>query len=74
MLIQAFRSEVIAWRFLRHPNIVPFFGISDVLPVCLVSKWMPHGSMSSFLVANPETPRMKHVSVLHSLINAANSG
>jgi hypothetical protein len=72
MLFQAFRSEVIAWRCLRHPNIVPFFGISDVFPVCLVSKWMPYGSMASFLVKNPAMSRMKHVSALISPINVAN--
>ena len=46
---------------MRHPNIVPFLGISDILPVCLVSEWMAHGSIISFLRQNSSEDRLKYV-------------
>lgn len=58
---QSFVDEVVAWKCLRHPNIVPFLGISKILPVCLVSEWMAHGSVVSFLRDNPSEDRLKLV-------------
>jgi serine/threonine protein kinase len=59
---QAFRNEVVTWKCLRHPNIVPFMGISSISPVCLVSEWMPEGTLLAFLKRNPEEHRIKYVS------------
>lgn len=43
--------EAIMWRYLRHPHIVPFLGVagSHDATFSLVSEWMPHGTISSFL-------------------------
>jgi serine/threonine protein kinase len=61
---QSFRCEAITWKYLRHDHIVPFLGIWDVFSpgVCLVSEWMPEGSISQFLKRHPEVDRLPHVS------------
>lgn len=46
------------WRSLRHPNVVPFLGVSAMMSVCLVSKWMPNGSITAFLLAHPDARRV----------------
>jgi serine/threonine protein kinase len=58
---QSFRNEAVIWRHLRHPNIVPFLGISDLFPICIVSEWMSGGTISEFLLAHPNLNRSKHV-------------
>jgi serine/threonine protein kinase len=60
---KSFRNEVVTWKCLRHPNVVPFLGISDRFPVCLVSEWMPGGTISAFLVEHPEENRSRYVRV-----------
>jgi serine/threonine protein kinase len=60
---KAFRNEVVTWKCLRHPNIVPFIGISDLFPVCVVSEWMSGGTISAFFVENPEENRSRYVCV-----------
>jgi serine/threonine protein kinase len=59
---QSFRCEAITWKYLRHDHIVPFIEISDVFDVCLVSAWMPEGSLRRFLRHHPEANRLPHVS------------
>jgi serine/threonine protein kinase len=60
----------VIWKWLRHPNIVPFkflgvsnyfLGISNYFPVCLVSEWMPEGTVSSFFDAHPDENRLPYV-------------
>ena len=46
--------EVMTWRQLSHPNVLPFYGIyflEDTLETrfCLVSPWMEHGNVVEFL-------------------------
>ncbi|KAF8150312.1 kinase-like domain-containing protein, partial [Mycena galopus ATCC 62051] len=47
-----FCREALLWRDLRHPNILPFLGIDrDSFPssLCIVSPWMEHGTVLSYL-------------------------
>jgi serine/threonine protein kinase len=54
----------VTWKCLRHRNIVPFLGVSDHLfPVCIVSEWMPGGTISAFLAEHPEENRSVYASV-----------
>ncbi|KAF9018178.1 kinase-like protein [Hymenopellis radicata] len=58
------RREALLWRQLRHPSILPFFGMSDKLfasRLCLISPWMKNGSLMEFLQRNPEHDRMKAI-------------
>ncbi|KAF5362283.1 hypothetical protein D9756_002380 [Leucocoprinus leucothites] len=53
--------EAVLWGQLRHPNIVPFYGVyylSDFhRRICLVSPWMDDGNISTYLQENPQAPR-----------------
>jgi serine/threonine protein kinase len=60
---QAFHNEAVMWKFLKHEHIVPFIGVSPLFPVCLISEWMPHGSVSSFLRTHPCADRIRFVRI-----------
>jgi serine/threonine protein kinase len=51
---------------MQHPNVVPMLGVyeSDTpsMEVCIVSEWMPHGSVRQFLWSHPEANPVKYVS------------
>ncbi|KAJ3569204.1 hypothetical protein NP233_g5203 [Leucocoprinus birnbaumii] len=53
--------EAIVWGNLRHPNIIPFYGIyyldSAKKRVCLVAPWQESGNIVTYLKKNPDTPR-----------------
>jgi serine/threonine protein kinase len=46
------------WKNLFHPNILPLLGVSEVrsLP-CIVTEWMPHGTIVNYLIENPTKNR-----------------
>lgn len=46
------------WRSLRHPNVVPFLGVFNGIDLCLVSKWMLHGTVTTFLISHPTADRI----------------
>ena len=47
---QKFRREVIAWRHLRHPNILPFIGVNlERRRFAMVSEWMDNGNICEFI-------------------------
>lgn len=50
------------WRFLRSSNIVRFIGVSTTIDVCLVSEWMPHGTVTAYLIQYADADRIKIVS------------
>lgn len=61
-VLKDFSAEIIIWRQLVHPNVLPFHGIyySDTLrtEICLVSAWMENGNITEFLAKTPATERM----------------
>ena len=64
---QAFCEEVVTWRWISHPNIVPFLGVSETrAPLCIVSEWMPNGNVRDYVGKNPETSRLQFVCWLES--------
>jgi serine/threonine protein kinase len=60
---QSFLNEVVTWRYLRHPNIVPFLGVCDKSPLCLVSRWMEEGTLLDFFRHHPDERRTSFVSL-----------
>jgi serine/threonine protein kinase len=50
------------WKFLRHPNIVSFIGVSPMFPICLVSEWMPNGDVGQYLKMHGSADRVFFVS------------
>ena len=61
---QLFCKEAVLWRRLKHPNVVPFLGVNSTLfELCIVSEWMPHGDINTYLRADPATNRLALVSL-----------
>ena len=58
---KAFCEEAVVWKRLRHPNVVPLLGV--VMPLQLVSMWMPNGTLGDFVSAKPNVDRISLVSV-----------
>ncbi|PBK82444.1 kinase-like protein, partial [Armillaria gallica] len=56
-----FCQEALVWRQLRHPNVLPFLGVSKELfapTYCLISPWMVNGNIMSYLEAHPGHDRL----------------
>ncbi|EMD31999.1 hypothetical protein CERSUDRAFT_88608 [Gelatoporia subvermispora B] len=59
-VVKRFFREAVIWRHLRHRNITAFYGVdTSVFSLCLVSEWMPLGTVSQFLTSRPRTNRTK---------------
>ncbi|KAG8932401.1 hypothetical protein FRC02_001199 [Tulasnella sp. 418] len=68
--------EIMVWRMLKHPNIVPLLGYSidsDGLP-SMISPWYPEGNVVLYLRLNPSVDRTllaqdvaRGLSYLHSI-------
>ncbi|KAJ8083227.1 Rho guanine nucleotide exchange factor [Marasmius tenuissimus] len=53
-LTNEYLREAILWRQLKHPNVLPFFGIyrlEHTQQLCLISPWMEKGNLVEFLKA-----------------------
>ncbi|EIN10219.1 kinase-like protein, partial [Punctularia strigosozonata HHB-11173 SS5] len=49
---EKFHREAITWRLLRHPNVLPFYGVDEVTfsPfLTMVSPWMTNGTVIDYL-------------------------
>lgn len=64
MYLKVLLKEAIIWRQLRHPNIMPLCGICQdqfAPQFALVSPWMKNGTLSQYLLRNPDADRVKMV-------------
>jgi len=72
--LQGFSTEVVTWRQLSHPNVLPFYGVfhlnNNRSRVCLISPWMENGNIVQFLSKFPDANRIKLVSRIRSLAQA----
>jgi len=50
------------WKRLRHPNIVPFLGVTHE-PLQIMSEWMPNGTLTHYVEKNPDADRIALVSL-----------
>ena len=58
-------QEIVIWRCLSHPNVLPVLGISPKLfPLCIVSEWMINGNILDFTSAHPEANRLRLVRLI----------
>jgi len=65
---QRFCREVVVWRALNHPNVLPLLGVTvaeDQLVV--VSEWMVGGNIVEFVKVNVNADRLKLVSFLSAV-------
>ncbi|KAJ3553050.1 hypothetical protein NP233_g12734 [Leucocoprinus birnbaumii] len=60
-MLKAYVKEAIIWGQLRHPAILPLYGVfymdREKKKVCLVSPWMKNGNLVRYLSDNPAAPR-----------------
>lgn len=57
-------NEAVVWKHLRHPHIVSFVGVSMYGGISLISEWMTHGTIMTFLGDHPKANRLKYVRFL----------
>lgn len=65
MIIKAFFKEAMIWNSFGHPNVLELLGVhEDASPrprYALVSPWMEHGSLCSYLKKNENPDRLQLV-------------
>ncbi|KAF9648137.1 kinase-like protein [Thelephora ganbajun] len=57
--------EIIGWKHLSHPNILPLLGVSVLTdPHCfrILTEWMPNGNVMRYARSNPEANRLRLLS------------
>ena len=57
--------EVLVWKRLSHPNILPLLGVSvskDPQYFRIISEWMPNGNVMEYIRSNPQINRLRLVS------------
>ncbi|PCH44137.1 kinase-like protein [Wolfiporia cocos MD-104 SS10] len=55
-------KEIIVWRVVHHPNILPFNGVCEVGQpkiLWMVSPWMQNGDIARYIKNNPGADRLK---------------
>jgi len=61
-LWQRLFQEIVIWRRLSHPNVLPVLGVSPKLfPLCVVTEWMIDGNIMDFTAKHPEVNRLRLV-------------
>ena len=61
--------EVIGWKHLKHPNILPLLGVSMVANASyfdILTEWMPNGNLMQYAKSHPEVNRLQLVSITTS--------
>jgi len=55
-----FYREIIGWKYVVHPNVVPFSGISETLfSFCIINPWLSNGNILEFTRKNKRVNRLK---------------
>ncbi|KAF9778166.1 kinase-like domain-containing protein [Thelephora terrestris] len=61
--------EIICWKHLSHPNILPLLGVSistNRRSFKILTEWMPNGNVKQYTRSNPEANRLKLLSEVMS--------
>ena len=69
--VQRFCKEVITWKALDHPNVVPLLGVPkdrSQLKFAMVSEWMTNGNINQFVKAHRDADRFKLVGPPHNAL------
>ena len=77
--------EIVGWKHLSHPNILPLLGTSVLTdPDCflILTEWMPSGNVMQYARSNPGANRLRLVNSLvvspypssHSFITCSSLG
>jgi hypothetical protein len=61
---QRFYREIVGWKYITHPNVLPVIGISETPPpFCIITPWMPNGNIVEYTRQNPDINRLLLVGV-----------
>ena len=56
---QRFCREVVVWKTLRHPNVLPLLGVTMTENrLVVVSEWMANGNINEFVKVNIGVDRL----------------
>ena len=59
---QRFCKEVVGWKTLRHPNVLPLVGVTMTKnKFVMVSEWMENGNINMFVKKYPDANRLRLV-------------
>jgi len=65
--LQRFCQEGVAWKHLRHPNILPLLGVTiNEHRFAMVSEWMENGNINEFVGKDRHVNRTELVCVRSS--------
>ena len=65
-------KEVVMWKRLQHPNIVPFLGVPATIPPFeIVCGWMENGTITEYVRKHPDVDRVSLVSEYISILTTA---
>ncbi|KAF7362805.1 hypothetical protein MVEN_00630300 [Mycena venus] len=71
ILLEKFAQEALVWRYLKHPNILPFLGVdATTFPsptMAMLSPWMTRGSVLNYMVENSPVSRYA-ISLINDVI------
>jgi len=59
---QNFCKEVVGWKTLRHPNVLPLLGVTTTNDrLVTISEWMANGNITEYLRMNTNADRLELV-------------
>ena len=64
VLAQRLCREIIGWKHLSHPNILPLLGVSvpaNARSFHILTEWMPNGNVTQYTKSNPNANRLRLV-------------
>ena len=62
LIVQTFCKEVVTWKSLCHPNLLPLLGVTMGKKVfAMVSEWMVNGNITEFIKAHRDANRFRLV-------------
>ena len=62
VIAQMFCKEVVTWKSLQHPNVLPLLGVTmGERLFAMVSEWMVNGNIVEFVKAHREANRFELV-------------
>ena len=65
---QRFYREIVGWKYVLHPNVVPFLGVSETLfPFSIITPWFPNGNIAEYVQKHEGVDRLQLVSDYHHL-------
>ncbi|KAJ7745885.1 kinase-like domain-containing protein, partial [Mycena maculata] len=71
LIMHKFAKEVLAWWYLKHPNIVPFVSADSITfpspTMAMVSSWISQGDVLDYMAANSPASEFA-ISLLYDII------